>query len=295
MQSPFLQVFYPAIIGASVLSFAGAIGFYIYHQVKVASIEDPKQKYDHIIATEIRHYKIVWIMISLAIGLLVNLYGRNAGGMSSVGVWFFVRVFFGIAAATTVGYISTLLVQFYYPTILNRKLNRWRYEPRVNPATGSKMKLLSEDLEDVHLDAGMQEEEKVFSVDYDVWIDERTREVRIDKYPGNLTALKCNSCNFHTMKVEWEEIVEREADGSPRELVKHYRCSYCKKIRATQFKVSKKEAEDYRQMEMKFGSNLRGVESIQVEISSATGRQKLEFNDMDQARKFLEDQQKGEA
>ena len=97
------------------------------------------------------------------------------------------------------------------------------------------------------------------------------------------------------MRIEWEEIVERNEDGSPKELVKHYRCSYCKKIRATQFKVSKNEAEDYRQMEMKFGPGLKGVESIQVEINSATGRQKLEFNDMDQARKFLEDQQKGGA
>ena len=238
---------------------------------------------------------MVWILISVAAGLLVNLYGRNEAGLSSVGVWFFVRVFFGIAAGTTIGYISTLLVQFYYPTIMNRKLNRWRYEPRINPSNGRKMKLLSEDQEDVHLDAGMQEEEKVFSVDYDVWVDETTREVRIDKYPGNLTALKCNSCDFHTMRIEWEEIVERTEDGSPKELVKHYRCSYCKKIRATQFKVSKNEAEDYRQMEMKFGPGLKVVESIQVEINSATGRQKLEFNDMDQARKFLEDQQKGGA
>ena len=36
------------------------------------------------------------------------------------------------------------------------------------------MKLLSEEEEDAYLDEGQQAEENVFSVDYDVWIDEET-------------------------------------------------------------------------------------------------------------------------
>ena len=46
------------------------------------------------------------------------------------------------------------------------------------------MKLLSEDEEDVYLDEGMQAEENVFSVDYDVWIDEESGYTKIEKHPN---------------------------------------------------------------------------------------------------------------
>ena len=40
--------------------------------------------------------------------------------------------------------------------------------------------LLSEDEEDAYLDEGMQAEENVFSVDYDVWIDEGNYPLKSD-------------------------------------------------------------------------------------------------------------------
>ena len=75
------------------------------------------------------------------------------------------------------------------------------YTPRINQQSGNKMRLLREDEEDVHLDEGMRAEEDVFSVDYDVWIDEMTGRTQVEKYPGHLEALQCNNCGFFTMKV----------------------------------------------------------------------------------------------
>ena len=296
MQSNFLPLFYHFIIGSSAVTFLVAIGVYIYHKIKVSSISDYKEKYDYINTQEIKNLRLVWLLIAIACGLLVNLYGMGAANLGTIGVWFFVRMFFGFAAGTIIGYVSFLLVEFYYPSILNRKLNRWRYMPRINPATGGKMRLLSEEQEDVHLDEGMKTEENMFSIDYDVWVDEKTGDVKIEKYPGHLTALRCNNCSFHTMKVEREEVVEHHEDGTPKELVKHYRCSYCKKIRATQFHVSKREADDYRQMKMKFNTNTQGIEAIRIEIFSAlTGRRSMEFPSVEKARKFLEDLESGAA
>ena len=296
MQSNFLPLFYHFIIGSSAVIFLVAIGVYIFHQIKLSSISDYKEKYDYINTQEIKNLRLVWLLIAIACGLLVNLYGMGAANLGTIGVWFFVRMFFGIAAGTIIGYVSFLLVEFYYPSILNRKLNRWRYMPRINPATGGKMRLLSEEQEDVHLDEGMKTEENMFSIDYDVWVDEKTGDVKIEKYPGHLTALRCNNCSFHTMKVEREEVVEHHEDGTPKELVKHYRCSYCKKIRATQFHVSKREADDYRQMKMKFNTNTQGIEAIRIEIFSAiTGRRSMEFPSVEKARKFLEDLESGAA
>ncbi len=58
---------------------------------------------------------------------------------------------FGIACATLIGYVAALILQFYYPTKLNFKLRKLRYTPRINQKNGHKMRLLSEDEEDVHL------------------------------------------------------------------------------------------------------------------------------------------------
>ena len=64
-------------------------------------------------------------------------------------------------------------------TIMASKLRKWRYMPRVGK-NGVKLRLLSEEEEDVHLQEGMKAEESVFSIDYDVWVDEQNRARRFD-------------------------------------------------------------------------------------------------------------------
>ena len=89
------------------------------------------------------------------------------------------------------------------------------------------MKLLSEEEEDAYLDEGMQAEENVFSVDYDVWKDEETGFIQIEKYAGHLHALQCPECNYQTFKVVKEEILKQPTDTEEGEIVKHYLCGYC--------------------------------------------------------------------
>lgn len=150
------------------------------------------------------------------------------------------------------------------------------------------MKLLSEDEEDVHLGEGMQEEENIFSIDYDVWIDEKTKEIKIEKYQGHLIALQCQNCGFYTMRVKQEEVIERNEDGTPKELIKHYQCTYCKNIRATQFNVSRKESEDYKHVKPKSKNISKNIELLKIEIRSNVGTKKsFEFESIDEAQKFL--------
>lgn len=264
------------------------IGLLIYtiYKIRVSAISDFKAKYDYINANEIKWFKITFYCFGIAIGLIVNLYA--AGKVHDVGVWFFVRFFIGASAATLVGYISALVLQFYYPTKLNYKLKRWRYMPRINAATGNKMRLLSEDEEDVHLNEGMQAEEKVFSIDYDVWVDEKTGDLKIEKYLGHLTALQCKNCGFFTMRVTREEFVKFNEAGEPTELLKHYQCSYCKNVRATQFNISHKESADFKNQKPRFARNTKNVEVVKIEIhSSMAGKQTFEFQTVEEAQKFL--------
>lgn len=152
------------------------------------------------------------------------------------------------------------------------------------------MRLLSEAEEDVHLDEGMQAEENLFSIDYDVWIDEKTTDIKIEKYDGHLIALQCGNCGFHTMKVVREEVIEHHEDGSPSELLKHYQCAYCKNVRATQFHVSKKEGEDYKMEKPHFVRNTKDIDLVRIEIhSSLKGKKHYEFQTVEQAQQFLEE------
>ncbi|HPM31110.1 MAG TPA: hypothetical protein PLJ60_12325 [Chryseolinea sp.] len=271
-------------MGSIVMAGIGII-IYLAHNLKVASISSYKTKYDIINEHEVKNYKKVFLCFGISVLMLINFYGL--GDLSQIGVWFFVLFFVSIAGGTLISYVAFLILDFYYPTILSKKLRKWRYMPRVGKS-GNKLRLLSEEEEDVHLQEGMKAEEDVFSIDYDVWIDEKTGEVQIDKYPGYLQAYKCGSCEFHTMKIVREEITRQPDANSPGELIKHYQCLYCKSIRATSFNISTKEANDYaKASKLSFLKN-KNIDLVRVEIHSAiTGKKFFEFPTLDQAQKFL--------
>ncbi|MFN8343132.1 MAG: hypothetical protein U0V64_15830 [Cyclobacteriaceae bacterium] len=288
-KNPFLEVWHNAMIVGAIVMFAVGLLIYLIYSLRVSMRHDFKEKHDFINSNEIKWFKWVYYSFGIGVGMIINLYGADSKSLTDVGVWFWVRLFIGFSGATLVGYIATLVLDYYYPTRLHYKLRRWRYMPRVNPKTGNKMRLLSEDEEDIHLDAGMQAEENIFSIDYDVWVDEKSGDVKIEKYQGHLLALQCRNCGFYTMKVTREEISEKAEDGSPVELIKHYQCTYCKNVRATAFHISKRETpDDYEKLRQQVKRNTRGIEVVRIEVVTSTGtRKNYEFQSLDQANKFL--------
>lgn len=284
--SPFLNLWHLSMITGAIVMTAIAISIYVIHNLRVSTIKDYKGKYNYINENEIKNYKRVFICLGLATMLLINIYGM--GKIHNMGVWFFVRLFISIAGGTLVAYVAFLILEYYFPTVVNRKLNKWRYMPRIG-SSGSKLRLLSEEEEDVHLAEGMRAEENAFSIDYDVWINEKTGDVKIEKYPGHLQALKCNSCGFYTMKVVKEEITRQPSKDVTGELIKHYQCYYCKSVRATAFNISTREADDYRSMAKHSFKKNRDIDLVRVEIHSIGGAKKFfEFQTLNQAQKFLD-------
>ncbi len=284
-QQAFLSLWHDIMLMGSVLMVALSLIIFLIYQIKVSLIKDLKDRYEYINQAEIKWYKVVFMLLGFSAAFAINLYGKDS--MTSTSVAFFVRLFFSISGATLIGYVASLILEYYYPTRLNLKLRRLRYTPRIS-STGSRMKLLTEDEEDVHLDEGMQAEENIFSIDYDVWIDEKTKELKIEKYQGHLTALQCHNCGFYTMRVNHEEIIERNEDGSPKELLKHYQCTYCKNVRATQFSVSRKETEDYKHIKPRATRNTKNIDLIKIDIHSSLGSKKtFEFHSVEEAQKFL--------
>jgi len=206
----------------AVFAWIVAIVIVLYHVIRLITNSDAKAKYDYINRAEI---KTLWIAsIILIIGCC---FFANANIVELNAVWVFVRVFTTFAMGMIVALIVQNLLKFYYPFFIEKRLKVLRYKPRVSPKTGKAMKLLSEEEEDTYLDDGMQAEENVFSIDYDVWKDEETGYVKIERYAGHLHALQCPECNYQTFKVVKEEILKNPTPSDEGELLKHFQCGYC--------------------------------------------------------------------
>lgn len=192
------------------------------HVIKLFSTSDPKAKYDYINKSEIRFLWVATIILVTGSCFYANSYITELTPLLT-----FVRGFTTISMGLIAALIVQNLLKFYYPFYIEKRLKVLRYQPRVSPKTGKAMKLLSEEEEDAYLDEGMQAEENVFSIDYDVWKDEETGHIKIEKYSGHLHALECPECNYQTFKVVKEEILKAPAPGEEGELLKHYQCGYC--------------------------------------------------------------------
>jgi hypothetical protein len=206
--------------------------------------------------------------------------------------WLFIRMFIGFAVGFLYGYVSYLLFNYYYPGPLQKRLQKLRYTPRINPKTGNKMKLLSEDEEDAYLDEGMQAEENVFSVDYDVWIDPKTGDTKIEKYKGYLTAHECDRCGFQTLRLVQEEVVTAATEFYDGELHQEFKCSYCNRIKRKTVKLSKKVKKDYTAAQLIDDplSHDRRISGIKIDIQVNKGAVKsFEFQNITQAKTFLDE------
>ena len=160
---------------AQVAFFAWGVGLLIIviYMVKLMIIRDNKDKYDFII----RH-EITWLWISSIFLIVGTCFFANANIIEITDLWIAVRAFVSVALGTIAGILIRVFLKFYYPFFIEKRLKVLRYRPRISPKTGKPMKLLSEEEEDAFLDEGMQAEENVFSVDYDVWKDEETGLLR---------------------------------------------------------------------------------------------------------------------
>lgn len=274
------------LIGAAVL-------IYVLTKVRLSSFKELKDKYDFTSRYESKLLWIVHLFIALAIAAYANTYKDETVELNFV--WFFVRLFITIAIGTLYAYVAHLILKFYYPTSQAKRLKKYRYTPRINPKTGNKMKLLSEEEEDVYLDEGMQAEENIFSVDYDVWIDQETGDTRIEKYPGNLLAIECDRCGFQTLKLESEEIIQEATETEDGKIVQHFKCSYCNRIKHKDKKLGKLRKDgqfvvpdDATLLDDPLGG--KKVILIKVEIHAKDGESKsFEFQNLKQAQTFLEE------
>ncbi len=263
---------------------------YLLFKVKYVSLKTYKEKFDLASERETKMLFRTHLFIALGIFLIANTMSYET--MQLKNTWFFIRLFVAFSVGFLYGYVAHLVLKFYYPGKLEKKLRRLRYTPRVNPNNGQKMKLLSEEEEDAYLDEGMQAEENVFSVDYDVWIDPSTGFTKIEKYKGHLNALECDRCGFQTLRLVKEEVVKEATDTDDGELFKEFKCSYCNRIKRKTVVLShkiKEKSDTARLIDDPLAHDSR-ISVIKIEIHGNKGEIKeFDFQNLEQARHFLEE------
>ncbi len=215
-----------------------AILILLYHEFRVMQIKDYKEKYDYVNLNEVRFFWYAVLAIVVAAGFYANTLAT--GKIASHGVlWFYVRLFITISFVVIGYFVFFSLVRIYYPRYVEKRLVKLRSKPRLSPA-GNEMRRLSEEEEDAHLDAQQIAEEAggVHSVDYDVWLDEKTGYKKVEKYESYLHAEQCPECGFYTFKIKKEEIEQKPTETEAGVLLKHYQCNYCNHREARETKLS---------------------------------------------------------
>ena len=271
-----------------VVSLGAAVLNYFFYKINYASKKTYKGKFDLASEKENQTFLRSHILIAIALFFFNNTLEHETVALTPV--WFFIRIFVASCISVLYGYVAYLILKFYYPGKLEKKLKKLRYTPRVNPENGKKMKLLSEEEEDAYLDEGMQAEENVFSVDYDVWIDESSGYTHIEKYKGHLNALKCDRCGFQTLKLNKEEILSQPTETTDGEILKEYTCTYCNRIKRKNVILSKKikdKKENAVLLDNPLSENAQ-ISVIKVEIRLRNGKvSEYDFPNLEQAKNFI--------
>jgi uncharacterized protein len=126
--------------------------------------------------------------------------------------------------------IPLLVVAFVLPMwYRTKKLEQIRRLPRTCSECGLTIpEKLSEAADDEFLDAGQRTEEKIKSVDYDIWKCSSCGNHMIEEYEGDIFASDCPECKYKTYQVT-KSVTIRSATTSSSGLAKdYYTCKNCK-------------------------------------------------------------------
>lgn len=216
---------------------AVAVLILLYHEFRVFQIKDYKEKYDYVNLHEVRYFWYAIIALILAAACFANTLASTAIAHEGQR-WFYVRLFITISFSVIAYFVFFSLVRIYYPGKLEKRLAKLRNTPRISPA-GNQMRKLSESEEDHHLEQSQIKDEEVHSIDYDVWIDDKTGYKKIEKYNAYQHAEECSECGYYTLKISREEIEEAPTNSQTGLLLQHYKCSYCNHREAKEIVIAK--------------------------------------------------------
>lgn len=151
-----------------------------------------------------------------------KLWNRISFGVSAVGDWIFVLY------AAMAGFAMRLFRMWQ------------RNRPRKCPVDGIKMERVDELEDDKYLREGERVEERLKSVDYDVWLCPTCDHRVIESYKSWLSSYgACRSCNYRTLEGK-STILEHATTSSTGLKRVDYNCKHCNDSYSTHVTIPKK-------------------------------------------------------
>ncbi len=107
-------------------------------------------------------------------------------------------------------------------------LKKFRDAPRKSPRTGKSMRKLNDKEEDVYLKKGQIDEEKIRSIDYDVWASDEENDILILRYPTWFSSYsKCPKCGAKTYRMISDTVTSQATYESSGSGVREFDCASC--------------------------------------------------------------------
>lgn len=118
---------------------------------------------------------------------------------------------------------------------------KWRNTPRISEKTGLIMHKLSESEDNEFLEKGQVSEEKVRSVDYDVWISEEEGDILIQSYKRWFSKYNaCPKCKYKTYYKVYDKVIRQPTYTSTGTGEKSYKCTNCGHAKVYTYTIAKK-------------------------------------------------------
>lgn len=139
----------------------------------------------------------------------------------------------GACAWFTLG--LTLLV--YIP--LRMMMHSWRNGVHKCPNCGSNMRKLDEKTDNEYLTPAQDAEERIKSVDYDVWLCPKCGTTDIYRFDEDCGYSECPYCHARTCRFVRDTVLQPPTEGQEGVGAKTYKCLNCKKIHSVAYKIAK--------------------------------------------------------
>lgn len=134
----------------------------------------------------------------------------------------------------------TLGMGFLAAVIMVVLLDRWRNGKRLCPNCGEQMTKMDEVHDNDYLSPAQDLEEKVGSVDYDVWLCSGCGETDILPYVNRASTLtECEQCHARTASLSADRTIRRPSSSTEGLGMREYTCLNCHHITRRPYKLAK--------------------------------------------------------
>ena len=135
---------------------------------------------------------------------------------------------------------ATIGIGFVAAIILVVLLDRWRNGKRLCPNCGEQMTKVDEVHDNDYLSPAQDLEEKIGSVDYDVWLCPRCGETDILPYVNRATAMiECEQCHARAARLSADRTIRRPTPDTEGIGMREYTCLNCHHITRRPYKLAK--------------------------------------------------------